>query len=75
MLDYVFTGIYLAAGVTMLVAEIAALLRKAPGDTITEHLRWVDAQLHGFPQWLYRVLVIGMCVWLPLHLWAGGSLR
>lgn len=75
MLNLLFTVIYVAAGGTLLITELAAIRSKAPGDTITEHLRWLDAHLHGLPQWVYRVLVIGMCVWLPLHLWAGGALR
>lgn len=72
MLNVVFTVIYVLAGGTLLVTELVALKRKEPGDTITEHLRWLDAHLHGVPQWVYRVLVIGACAWLPLHLWTSG---
>jgi hypothetical protein len=67
-LDPVFTVIYGVGFLVLLAAELVGLARKAPGDTITEHWRYIDGHLHGVLQWGWRVLTAGLLGWAALHL-------
>jgi hypothetical protein len=52
----------------LLVVELIGVFRKAPNDTITEGWRHLDRKLKGWPQWIYRVFMVGLLGWTILHL-------
>lgn len=68
MLNWTFTVIFVLGFLILIVAEVVGIIRKQPGDTITEHWRWVDKKLHGFLQWGWRILTAGLLIWILLHL-------
>jgi hypothetical protein len=67
MLDYVFSGLYAAGFLFLLVLELIGVHSKRPGDTITENWRFLDSHLHGPLQWGWRVMTAGTLVWILLH--------
>lgn len=63
-----FTAIYVIGFGGLLAAEIIGIRRKASGDTITEHWRWIDRHAHGPAQWFFRAFTAGLLVWTLFHL-------
>jgi hypothetical protein len=71
MLDYTFTAIYVLLFGALVATEIVGIRRKRKGDTITENWRYLDKHLHGFLQWGWRILTIGLLGWIMFHLVGG----
>jgi hypothetical protein len=54
-----------AAGV---LAEIVALVRKQPGDTLSENLRRLVTR-HPYVKWGTLAAWLAFAVWFALHIW------
>ena len=71
MLARRFSVIYGVATAVLVVAEVVGIRREAPGDTITEHWRWVDRELPPAGRWAWRVFTAGLLSWAAKHFLGG----
>lgn len=54
------------------VIEVPAIIRKAPGDTLTEHVRKWFSTRDKSPQWRLRRLTLACFIlWLAVHFFLG----
>lgn len=70
-LDRRFSLGYLLLAAGLVALEVFGVRRRGPGDTITEHWRWLDAKAWPPAKWALRVFTVGMLAWTALHF--GGS--
>lgn len=68
-LDTAFTIIYVVLTISVITTELIGVARKAKGDTITEHWKWVDKWLAFHSpviDWVWRGLTIaGLLILIP----------
>ena len=69
--DVAYIGDVELAAELLAIAIVVGIRRKAKGDTITEHWRWVDTVLSPGFRWLWRVFTAGMLGWALLHFLGG----
>jgi len=67
-----YTWAWIAWGVAFLGIEGYALARKAPGDTLSEHIwRWFSIKHDGKAKGLRRGILGAGLAWLAWHLMGG----
>jgi hypothetical protein len=67
MLNPVFSILFASGFLFLLVCEIVGIIRKNPGDTITENWRYIDGHLNPILQWGWRILTAGLLTWTLFH--------
>lgn len=69
----IFTAGYLAAILVFLSFEVPAVMNDRPGDTFTEHVRWIIGigRPLTWPLRIVRIVFLAVMIWLPVHFGTG----
>lgn len=66
-----WTWLWLAALAAIVSGELYAVVDRRAGDTISENVQLLTLARNPWVKWPARVVIVGLCGWLAVHLSLG----